>query len=233
MLRRLSTTALTALLLVGATNAAGANAAPARAAAQSEGLSLTPQALRIVPDTRSELRDLPPAPRVDPAAPEAAVVAPPVEEPPAAPAPVAPLAAWPVDPGLPITDGFGPREAPTAGASTNHRGIDVGAPAGTPVVAAAAGTVTQVVAVDSGGCGIEIVIQHDAPVGFVSTRYCHLLDGSPLVEVGSVVGVGQQIAAVGSTGVSTGAHLHFEVLLPGGEAIDPLPWLGQHTVPAV
>lgn len=236
MLRRLSATALTALLLGVAAHPAGA--APAHVAdasapapATARALTLGPS-LRVVPDTRVELGMLPPAihPAPADAAPAAAEPAPePAEVVEAAPvAPAAPAAVWPVDRGTPITDGFGPRVAPTAGASTDHRGLDFGAAAGTPVVAAAAGVVTHVVATDTGGCGIEVVIQHDEGVGGVSTRYCHLLEGSPLVGIGTPVEAGQQIAAVGSTGVSTGAHLHFEVQLPGGVAIDPLGWLEQY-----
>ncbi|WP_285114553.1 M23 family metallopeptidase [Leifsonia sp. fls2-241-R2A-40a] len=232
MLRRVSTTVLAALLLVAATDVAGAEAAQPTTSLSS--------ALRVVPDTRAELRDLPPAVHAqDPAEPEpgaqpdesapAGAPEPDAAEP---PAPAPPAAVWPVDRGAAITDGFGPREAPTAGASSNHRGIDFGAAAGTPVLAAASGIVTHVVPIDQGGCGVEVIIQHGEDVGSVSTRSCHLLDGSALVEVGTVVAAGQQIGAVGSTGVSTGPHLHFEVLIPGGEAIDPLPWLERFTAPA-
>lgn len=232
MLRRVSATAFVAILLVVITDVAGAEAA--------QPPTSLPPALRVVPDTRTELRDLPQARHAE-ALPEHVRGSQPAEPAPAAtsepaavqaPPPAPPLAVWPVDRGAEITDGFGPRESPTAGASSDHRGVDFGPAAGTPVLAAAAGTVTQVVHVDQGGCGVEVIIQHGDDVGTVSTRYCHLLDGSALVEVGAAVAAGQQIGAVGSTGVSTGPHLHFEVLAPGGEAIDPLPWLDQYTASA-
>ncbi|ANF32351.1 hypothetical protein A0130_12305 [Leifsonia xyli] len=185
----------------------------------------------MVPDTRAELRELrpalPPADAVDAAAEEAPAPAPVEPEPAPAPAP-APLAVWPVAGGADISDYYGPREAPTAGASTFHQGLDFAAPAGAPVVAAAAGTVTHVVPVDAGGCGVEVIVQHDVEVGSVSTRYCHLLEGSAAVGVGQPVAAGQLIGAVGSTGISTGPHLHFEVISPDGSKHDPLGWLHQH-----
>jgi murein DD-endopeptidase MepM/ murein hydrolase activator NlpD len=222
-------TPLAALLLVLNTDVAGAGTA---AKEQAPVTSLTPPNAVTDHLDASALR-APAAPEVPLLAtavplPEPAPLV--VEEPPAEPAPApAPPAAWPLDRGAPITDGFGPRVAPAPGASTFHRGIDFAAPEGAPVYAAADGLVTEVVAHDSGACGVEVVITHIEAVGAVSTRYCHLQEGSVAVTVGTHLGAGHVIAAVGNTGVSTGAHLHFEVRLPGGEAIDPVPWLEHHT----
>ena len=229
MLRRLSATALATVLLVTLSGVASAQAVTA---------SVPAPALRVVPDTRAELRELPRAlPSADPAETEsenapAPAPAPVEPEPAPAPAPAPPpppAAVWPVAGAADISDYYGPREAPAPGASTFHQGLDFAAPAGAPVVAAAAGTVTHVVPVDAGGCGVEVVVQHDVPVGAVSTRYCHLLEGSTAVGVGQAVAAGQSIGAVGSTGVSTGPHLHFEVIAPDGAKHDPLGWLHQHT----
>ncbi|MGH1549876.1 M23 family metallopeptidase [Leifsonia poae] len=228
MLRRLSTTALATVLFATLSGVASAEAATA---------SVPAPALRVVPDTRAELRELRPAVPVEDVvevSPHEAVepAAAPVEpEPAPAPAPAPPpppVAVWPVAGAADISDYYGPREAPAPGASTFHQGLDFAAPAGAPVVAAAAGTVTHVVPVDAGGCGVEVVIQHDAQADAVTTRYCHLLEGSTLVGVGQAVAAGEPIAAVGSTGVSTGPHLHFEVMDPAGNKHDPLGWLHRH-----
>ena len=128
--------------------------------------------------------------------------------------------------GATISDGFGHREAPTEGASTEHPGVDFAAREGTTVRTAATGVVSAVVAQDRGGCGVSIAIDHVVRGRHVTTRYCHLAEGSVQVRPGQSVVVGEAIAAVGSTGVSTGAHLHFEVRPGGGAPIDPLTWLG-------
>lgn len=120
----------------------------------------------------------------------------------------------------PISDGFGPREAPTPGASTNHPGIDIAAAGGSPVVAGADGTVT--LAGPNGGLGNCVIIQH-GDTGYV-TKYGHMQDGSLTVSAGQSVKQGQQVGAVGSTGTSTGNHLHFQ-LEQNGTPIDPMPYL--------
>ncbi|WP_426624008.1 M23 family metallopeptidase [Leifsonia sp. McL0607] len=138
---------------------------------------------------------------------------------------VPPTVVWPVQ-DVPISDGFGHREAPTDGASTEHPGVDFAARQGVIVRAAATGVVSKVVAEDHGGCGVNISIDHVVRGQNVTTVYCHLLAGSVRVTPGQTVVVGDAIAAVGNTGVSTGAHLHFEVRPNGGAPIDPLTWLG-------
>jgi murein DD-endopeptidase MepM/ murein hydrolase activator NlpD len=142
--------------------------------------------------------------------------------------PPPPPVVWPVGAGVAVSDGFGAREAPTAGASSDHQGVDFDPGFGTPVHAAAAGVVRETVTTDSGGCGVNITIDHTQNGEPFSTVYCHLAVGSVVVAAGQAVVAGQQIAAVGNTGVSTGAHLHFEVRPGGGAAVDPLAWLDAH-----
>lgn len=131
--------------------------------------------------------------------------------------------------GGPITDDFGPRVSPTAGASSDHQGIDLAPGLGTPIVAAADGIVTAVQLSDNGGLGVHVVVEH--PGLGVRTVYGHALSGSIAVEIGQRVQAGTQLTAVGNTGTSTGAHLHFEVRdLASGEATDPVAWLVGHGI---
>jgi len=120
--------------------------------------------------------------------------------------------AWPV-PG-PVASGFGNRLHPILGVWRFHAGIDLSAPAGAPVHAAASGVVTR--AGGEGGCGYSISIEHP---GGLRTRYCHL-SRIDLTVHQAIVG-GQVIGLVGSTGLSTGPHLHFEVYR-NGQVVDPL-----------
>ena len=117
-----------------------------------------------------------------------------------------------------ITSHFGYRDAPTAGASSNHPAIDIGAAEGTDVVAADGGTV--IYAGWNSGYGNSVGIQHDN--GMV-TYYNHL--SSYNVNVGDSVSQGQLIAAVGSTGISTGPHLDFKILDKDGNPVDPEQYL--------
>ena len=98
-----------------------------------------------------------------------------------------------------------------------HSGVDMAAPAGTPVQAAAGGIAT--VAWNPNGYGLSVVVQHG---GGVSTLYGHL-EATALVS-GDAVSAGDEIGRVGSTGLSTGPHLHFEVRRDG-RPVDPLPLL--------
>lgn len=123
---------------------------------------------------------------------------------------------WPTE-GV-ITSHFGYRNAPTAGASSNHPAIDIGAPQGTAVVAADGGTV--IYAGRNSGYGNSVGIKHDN--GMV-TYYNHLYSWN--VKVGDTVGQGQQIAQVGSTGISTGPHLDFKILDTNGKPVDPEQYL--------
>lgn len=103
-----------------------------------------------------------------------------------------------------VTSGFGYRMHPILRRPKLHNGIDFGAPWGTPVVAAAKGVVRS--SGWRGGYGLVVLIDHG---GGTSTMYCHLSRSK--VKAGQEVAMGEQIAAVGSTGFSTGPHLHFEV----------------------
>ncbi len=113
---------------------------------------------------------------------------------------------------------FGPRKAPTAGASTYHKGWDIGGEFGAPMVSVLAGTVYAVGYNSSAGNFVKV--EHQP--GFISV-YCHC--SKILVSEGEYVKQGQQIALVGSTGVSTGPHLHFAIQ-KDGEYIDPDPYIG-------
>lgn len=119
-----------------------------------------------------------------------------------------------------FTSGFGYRVDPFGLGTTFHAGQDISAPTGTPIVAATAGTVAIVETPDqSGGYGNYTCIDRGA--GF-ATCYAH--QSAVFVSVGAVVAQGQEIGLVGSTGASTGPHLHFEVRL-NGVPVDPVPYL--------
>ena len=120
---------------------------------------------------------------------------------------------WPVPSSGRITSAFGKRTSPTAGASTSHQGIDIGASSGSAIVAAAGGEV--VISTYSASAGNYIMIHHG---GGVYTVYMHC--SKLLVSVGSQVKKGQTIAKVGSTGRSTGPHLHFGIR-SGGNYVNP------------
>lgn len=124
---------------------------------------------------------------------------------------------WPCPSSHNVTSPFGDRNSPTAGASSNHKGIDIGASSGSPIVAAAAGTVT--VSTYSESAGNYVTIDHGN--GFY-TVYMHA--SARYVKVGQKVSAGQQIAAVGSTGYSTGPHLHFGVM-KNGVYVNPMNYL--------
>lgn len=111
------------------------------------------------------------------------------------------------------TSPFGRRSAPIKGASTYHRGIDWAIPTGSKVVASSGGTVTK--AGWTSGGGYSVYINHG---NGTETRYKHL--SKILVKVGQKVSQGQQIAKSGNTGVSTGPHLHFEIII-NGSAVNP------------
>lgn len=116
-----------------------------------------------------------------------------------------------------ISSTFGYRTAPLAGASTNHKGVDFAAPTGTPIYAATSGTVTS--AGYSGKAGNLIVINHG---NGLQTYYMHC--SKIYVSAGTKVSKGQNIGAVGTTGNSTGPHLHFQVM-SGGTPVNPMNYL--------
>ena len=120
---------------------------------------------------------------------------------------------WPCPSSSRITSNFGDRESPTEGASSNHKGIDIGASTGADIIAAADGEV--VISTYSYSAGNYIMLDHG---GGVSTVYMHC--SKLLVGVGEKVKQGQVIAKVGSTGYSTGSHLHFGIR-SGGTYVNP------------
>ena len=120
--------------------------------------------------------------------------------------------------GYTITSAFGYRKAPTAGASTNHQGIDMACPTGTPIYATRSGTVTKA-SYQAGGAGYYVSINHGDGFGSIymhMTRY--------VVSTGQSVSQGQLIGYVGSTGISTGSHLHFGISY-GGTYVNPMAYL--------
>ncbi|MBI3304559.1 MAG: peptidoglycan DD-metalloendopeptidase family protein [Deltaproteobacteria bacterium] len=119
-----------------------------------------------------------------------------------------------------VSSGFGPRPDPLEGDERFHSGMDIAAPAGSPIKAVAAGSVVFSGRAD--GYGNLVVIDHGD--GLV-TRYAHT--GASLVSTGQQVAAGQEIALVGTSGRSTGPHLHFEVHKEG-EPIDPELFLSRH-----
>jgi murein DD-endopeptidase MepM/ murein hydrolase activator NlpD len=123
-----------------------------------------------------------------------------------------------------ITDGFGYRISPTAGASTYHQGTDIGAGCGANIHAASSGTVQY--AGWNGSYGNFVLIDHG---NGVATAYGHIVNGGISVSVGQDVVVGMTIAHVGSTGVSTGCHLHFEVRI-NGQAINSVPFMANQGI---
>lgn len=115
---------------------------------------------------------------------------------------------WPCPSSHRITSDYGPRQSPTNGASSNHKGIDIGAAYGADIVAADGGRV--LVAAYSNSAGNYVILDHG---GGLCTVYMHA--SSLLVSAGKTVSRGQVIAKVGSTGFSTGNHLHFGVTVNG------------------
>ncbi|MCM1056875.1 MAG: M23 family metallopeptidase [Firmicutes bacterium] len=125
---------------------------------------------------------------------------------------IRPTYLWPIYGGR-KTSPFGRRTAPKKGASTNHKGVDLATPTGTPVYASCGGTVTK--AGWGSGYGYVVYIDHE---GGRQTRYGHL--SKVLVSVGQKVKQGDRIALSGNTGVSTAPHLHFELRI-NGTPVDP------------
>ena len=116
-----------------------------------------------------------------------------------------------------LTSGFGMRTHPVLGGRRNHKGIDLAAPTGTPIYATADGIVDRAEWFSSYGLFIEI--EHGADL---ETRYAHM--SRLAVSAGQRVKKGDLIGYVGSTGRSTGPHLHYEVRV-SGVAVNPIPYM--------
>ncbi len=126
---------------------------------------------------------------------------------------------WPCPSSTRITSEYGPRNSPTAGASSNHKGIDIGASYGADIVAAADGRVVTASYSSSGGN--YVMIDHG---NGLYTVYMHA--SSLCVSSGQAVSAGDVVAKVGSTGISTGNHLHFGVSL-NGSYVSPWNYLSR------
>jgi murein DD-endopeptidase MepM/ murein hydrolase activator NlpD len=129
---------------------------------------------------------------------------------------------WPFPAPVPISSGFGARVSPCGGCSSFHEGVDFIPGVGTPIDAIATGTVTY--AAYDGNFGYHVIVDHNINGQKVQSLYAHMLAGSIKVVVGQQVTVTQELGEVGSTGHSTGAHLHLEVHLDG-TPVDPFAWL--------
>ena len=136
----------------------------------------------------------------------------------------APLPTFPVQ-GAVTGSAYGMRDHPVSGDAKFHHGIDVGAEQGSPVLAARSGTVTY--AAERGTYGNLVVVDHGDGV---ETRYAH--QSAIDVAVGERVVQGAQLGAVGSTGLSTGPHLHFEVRVDG-HSVDPAQFLSGVVRPRI
>jgi len=119
----------------------------------------------------------------------------------------------------PISSGFGWRVHPITGERKLHKGVDFAVPTGTPIFAAAEGTVSYAGWTDD-GYGNVVELQHE---NGALTLYAHT--NKVYVSKGQFVNKGQAIAEVGSTGRSTGPHLHFEIQPDGRTAVDPMDYL--------
>lgn len=126
---------------------------------------------------------------------------------------------WPVPSSHTITSNYGYRIHPISGTKKLHAGIDIGAPGGSNIIAADSGTVILSSFGYNGGYGNYVIISHG---NGITTRYAHC--SNLFVSVGQTVTKGQLIAAVGSTGASTGNHCHFEVRI-NGDSKNPLNYL--------
>lgn len=129
---------------------------------------------------------------------------------------------WPFPTAVPISSGFGGRVAPCYGCSSYHQGLDFTPGSGTPIYAIADGVVTG--HTEGGAYGNHVFVDHIINGQRVTSLYAHMIWGSSPLVVGQEIKAGEFIGQVGSTGASTGAHLHFEVHLDG-VPVDPYAWL--------
>jgi hypothetical protein len=125
-------------------------------------------------------------------------------------------------PGHAVVSPFGLRQLPWEGSGRLHEGVDISADSGVPVVVAADGVVTE--AGEKGGYGRYVAVRHAEGL---TTYYAHLGGIGTGVKAGLAVKAGQAIGRVGSTGVSTGPHLHFEIRDAQGRPLNPALFLGK------
>ncbi len=136
-----------------------------------------------------------------------------------------PALVWPVDPSSPIASPFGARVSPCDGCSSMHEGVDLDAGYGAQIHAIAAGVVVETDNPGYAGLGVHVAIEHVIDGQTIVSAYGHMQAGSMPLHVGDIVYAGEVVGLVGSTGESTGPHLHFEIRLGGTEPVNPLPWM--------
>ena len=136
------------------------------------------------------------------------------------------LIVWPVVNSENRASGFGPRDAPCSGCSTFHDGVDFNPGNGTPVMSIADGVVVLATE-NGGGLGVNVEVQHNIGGELITSSYAHMQYGSLQVSEGQRVSAGQQIGVVGTTGQSTGPHLHLEMFGSDGVRFDGFAWLSE------
>src|SRR3712207_1393689 len=135
---------------------------------------------------------------------------------------------WPFIVAVPISGTFGHRIAPCSnGCSSDHKGVDFAPGMGAPIQSIADGVVRYAESSDY-GLGVHVIVDHMIDGHLVSSVYGHMQFGSLKVAEGQTVKVGDQLGSVGSTGASTGPHLHLEIHLEDGTPVDPYAWLKAH-----
>ena len=134
---------------------------------------------------------------------------------------------WPFPAAVPISSGYGHRQAPCASCSSDHKGLDFNPGEGSPIYSIAAGVVVESYN-DRWGFGRWIVLRHNVNGLQFDSVYAHMQRDSVSLKVGDTVEVAEYVGRVGSTGTSTGAHLHLEIHVNGVQ-VDPFTWLKANT----
>jgi murein DD-endopeptidase MepM/ murein hydrolase activator NlpD len=134
---------------------------------------------------------------------------------------------WPFPVGVPVSGVYGPRIAPCAGCSSNHKGVDFTPGYGSPTQVIYPGVVKSVKNSGNSGLGYNVIIGHVIDGENVDTVYGHMITDSSELKVGDLVKTGDKVGLVGNTGSSTGAHLHFEVRVEGIQ-VNPFAWMSKH-----
>lgn len=158
----------------------------------------------------------PGTPTTKPTTPTRTTAPPRTSTPTIAPPAAGPAFSWPI-PGAPVVSGFGMRVQPVTGVYQLHAGVDIWAPEGTPIHAAAAGIVVSTG--EHHGYGLAVIIDHGGGWG---TVYAH--QSQIAASVGQHVNAGDVIGYVGHTGLAAGPHLHFEIRV-NGDPVDPLRYV--------
>jgi len=136
---------------------------------------------------------------------------------------VRPPLVYPVGANAPVGSPFGPRDQACNACSTDHTGVDWNPGRGTPIVAIADGVVSKIGPAGS-TLGVWVAIDHVINGQEITSIYGHMETGSMPYALGDRVRVGDVVGTVGSTGVTTAPHLHFELRIDG-RPINPVPWL--------